>query len=215
MYNPAHFVEERTDILAAFIEEHPLAILTTCGAEGPDATHVPVVLHRETAPKGVLRCHLARANTHWEILASAAPVLAIFAGPEHYITPKWYPSTTEHGKVVPTWNYVTVHVRGVGRAMSDHELLAHLKELTNRNELPFEEPWTVENAPQDYITALRKAIVGIEIEITSMQGKWKASQNRTKTDRAGVISGLAELNSSASLKMSEIVKNADELKSNR
>lgn len=210
MYNPSHFVENRPDVLAKFIEEHPLAILTTCGEDGPEATHVPVIWHREVAGYGALRCHLARKNSHWKSVASSAPVLAIFAGPEHYITPNWYPSTTEHGKVVPTWNYVTVHVKGRGRAMGDDELLAHLREITNRNEKPFAEPWTVESAPQDYVNALTKAIVGIEIQITSMEGKWKTSQNRSSFDRLGVISGLTELATPEALEMADMVRQVDE-----
>jgi transcriptional regulator len=208
MYNPAHFVEDRPDVLRAFIENHPFAILTTCGPDGPEATHVPVVLHSDVGEKGVLRCHLARANQHWKMLVSSEPILAIFTGPQHYVTPKWYPSTAEHGKVVPTWNYVTVHARGTGRMMSDDELIIHLKSLTDRNEEPFEEPWTVEGAPAEFIAGLRRAIVGVEVQLTNLQGKWKASQNRPEPDRLGVIEGLKALKSPASLEMSEVVREA-------
>lgn len=210
MYNPAHFVEDRAEVLAAFIDQHPLAVLISSGIEGVEATHVPMLLDRQTGTHGVLRCHLARANAHWKTMADSARVLAVFAGAEHYITPGWYPSTREHGKVVPTWNYISVHIRGTSRLMSDAELLAHLKELTNHSERPFPEPWTVEDAPADYIQGLTKAIVGIEIAIASMEGKWKASQNRVRADREGVISGLAELDTPASLQMSEIVRQANE-----
>ena len=213
MYNPSHFVEQRPELLAEFIEAHPLAILISSDREGPQATHVPMVLHRDSGKYGLLRCHLARANTQWKSITDSTPVLAVFSGAEHYITPNWYPSTAEHGKVVPTWNYLTVHVRGVGRELSDDELLAHLKELTTRHEQPFPEPWTVDGAPADFIQALRKAIVGIEIEITSLEGKWKASQNRNEADRAGVIDGLTELKTPASLEMSEVVKLANQAKS--
>lgn len=208
MYNPAHFVEDRPDVLRAFIQEHPFAILTTSAPEGPEATHVPVVLHPDIGANGVLRCHLARANHHWKTLVSSAPILAIFTGPQHYVSPKWYPSTAEHGKVVPTWNYVTVHARGTGRVLSDDELIAHLKSVTNRHEEPFDEPWTVESAPAEFIAGLRKAIVGVEVQLTQLQGKWKVSQNRPEPDRTGVIQGLRELNSPASLEMSEVVLEA-------
>jgi transcriptional regulator len=208
MYNPAHFVEDRPEVLRTFIERHPLAILTTCSPEGPQATHVPVKFHPEVGAKGVLRCHLARPNEHWKAIAEGAPVLAIFAGEEHYITPKWYPSTSEHGKVVPTWNYITVHARGVGRAMSATELLEHLHSLTDTHEAYLEEPWSVESAPADFITTMTKAIVGIEISITSLQGKWKVSQNRNSADRAGVVAGLTALNTSASVKMAAAVFDA-------
>ena len=209
MYNPSHFVEQNADVLAEFIEQHPLAILTTCGADGLEANQIPVVLHREVSPKGVLRCHLARANTQWTCIASGAPVLAIFPGAEHYITPNWYPSTIEHGKVVPTWNYVTVQVRGNGRQMNDTELLAHLKQLTQEHEDRLEQPWAVEHAPADYIEALMRTIVGLEIQITAIEGKWKASQNRVERDRVGVLAGLVQLNTPDSLAMSEIVRAAN------
>lgn len=208
MYNPSHFVEDRPDVLRNFIEQHPLAILTTCSPEGPQASHVPVMLHPDVGSQGVLRFHLARANRQWEAIAESAPVLAIFAGEEHYITPKWYPSTVEHGKVVPTWNYITVHVRGLGRLMSSDELLEHLRAITNSQESSYKDPWTVESAPADFIAAMTKAIVGFEMTITSIEGKWKVSQNRTAADRAGVISGLTELNTSASLKMARAVFDA-------
>lgn len=196
-------------MLQSFIHQHPLALLITNGADGPEASHVPMILHPEAAPQGVLRCHLARANPLWKRITDAAPLLAVFAGAGHYITPGWYPSTQEHGKVVPTWNYLAVHVRGAGRLMdSPDELLAHLKEITARNERSFAEPWSVENAPADYILGLTKAIVGIEIRISSIEGKWKASQNRTAADREGVVAGLSLLNTPASLEMAEIVRRA-------
>lgn len=210
MYNPAHFVEDREEVLTDFIHRHPLAVLVTCSANGPEATHVPMVLHTDIGEHGVLRCHMARANPHWKSLADTAAVLAIFAGADHYITPGWYPSTREHGKVVPTWNYIAVHVRGTGRLMKEpHELLAHLKEMTRRNEQPFKEPWSVDNAPSDYINALTNAIVGIEISISTIEGKWKASQNRVHADREGVIAGLGQLQTPESIEMSEIVKQAN------
>jgi transcriptional regulator len=212
MYNPAHFVEDRADVLTAFIEQHPLASLINCGADGPEASHVPMVFHPETGPHGVLRCHLARANSQWKSIVDSSSVLAVFAGAEHYITPGWYPSTQEHGKVVPTWNYVAVHVRGTARLMqTPEELLAHLKEMTGRNEHAFEKPWRVESAPAEYIHGLMNAIVGIEVAVSSIQGKWKASQNRTRTDREGVVAGLTELNTPESLEMSEIVRKVNGL----
>jgi transcriptional regulator len=210
MYNPAHFVEDREDMLQAFIQQHPFALLITCGTEQPEASHVPIMFHPESGPRGALRCHLARANPQWKSIVDSSPVLAVFTGAEHYITPGWYSSTREHGKVVPTWNYVAVHVRGTARLMeTPQELLGHLKDLTNRNEQPFEKPWTVESAPPEYIQALMNAIVGIEVTISSIQGKWKASQNRTRTDREGVVAGLIELDTPESLAMAEIVKKAN------
>ena len=205
MYNPQQFAETRADVLHAFIREHPLGMLVTSGAAGLEASHVPMVLDAEA---GVLRCHLARANPQWQAVASA-PVLIVFRGPEHYITPSWYPSKQEHGKVVPTWNYVAVHVWGEARTFeTQEELLPHLKELTRQNESAFAEPWAVEDAPESYIQALTKAIVGVEISIRRMEGKRKASQNRPLGDRFGVIEGLESIGSAESLEMAQIVKDS-------
>lgn len=210
MYNPTVFAETRVEELHAFIRQHPLAAIVTCGSEGPEATHVPVVLHPELGTSGVLRCHLARANNHWKSLGSGCPVLAIFQGPEHYISPSWYPSKQEHGKVVPTWNYTAVHVRGRARTFEDSaQLLQHLKTLTDQNERALKTPWAVDDAPADYINSLAKTIIGIEIFIVAVEGKWKVSQNRPSGDREGVINGLRELNSPKSLEMAELVKQRD------
>jgi transcriptional regulator len=190
MYNPAPFVEERTEVLHAFLRQNPLATIVTNGAEGPEATHAPVILHPETGAQGVLRCHFARANKHWQSLDSA-PVLLVFQGPDHYVSPSWYPSKQEHGKVVPTWNYVAVHVRGRGRVFEDsEELVAHVRDLTALQERNFELPWSVDDAPADYIQNMARGIVGVEITIESIEGKWKMSQNRPPADRRGVVAGL-------------------------
>ncbi len=195
------------EVLHAFIREHPLAALVACGSAGPEATHVPMVLHPELGSRGVLRCHVARANDQWKTVQSSPTVLAIFHGPEHYVTPSWYASTQEHGRVVPTWNYVAVHVRGRAKLFEKYsELIQHLKTLTDQNEQAFENPWSVEGAPEDYIEALTKATVGIEISVDAIEGKWKASQNRPEADRRGVVAGLSAINSPASLEMAQIVK---------
>ncbi len=206
MYNPVAFAEDRVEVLHAFIRQHPLAALVTCGSEGPEATHVPVVLHPAIGSAGILRCHVARANGQWKDVQSPVPVLAIFQGPEHYITPSWYRSTQEHGKVVPTWNYVAVHVRGRATLFEGRELMQHLERLTEQNEQAFEKRWSVDDPPEGYIEALSKAIVGIEISIDTIEGKWKASQNRSESDRRGVIVGLSDIGSPASVEMAEIVK---------
>lgn len=204
MYNPAPFAEDRTSILHAFIRQHPLAALITSGPDGPEATHVPVMLHVE---EGVLRCHLARANPQWKAIQSSAPVLAVFQGPEHYISPSWYPSKAEHGKVVPTWNYVAVHVRGRGRIFEDRDdLLKHLQALTGQNESTFDTPWSIDDAPANYIEGLSHAIIGVEISIEAIEGKWKVSQNRPRRDREGIVEGLTALGSPRSLQMAQLVK---------
>jgi transcriptional regulator len=206
MYNPSSFAEDRIDVLHSFICQHPLAALVTCSSDGPEATHVPVVLHSDIGPKGVLRCHFARANNHWKTLQSSFAVLAIFHGPEHYITPSWYPSKQEHGKVVPTWNYVVVHVRGRARIFEEQgEMIQHLQALTDQNERAFEKRWSVDDAPKSYLVGLSRQIVGVEISIESIEGKCKLSQNRSESDREGVVAGLKAMNSPASLEMAQLV----------
>lgn len=187
MYNPAHFRETRPERLHEFLRSHPLALLVTTDLQ---ASHIPVLLDEEA---GTLRGHLARANAHWKSL-HGADVLAVFSGPSQYISPSWYPSKAEHGKVVPTWNYVTVHVRGRCTVHEDPEWLRPmLHQLTDRNEASVGERWSVSDAPEDYIRGLLAAIVGIEIRIDSMEGKWKASQNRSAEDREGVAAGVRAL----------------------
>jgi transcriptional regulator len=207
MYNPAPFAENRADVLHDVIGRHPFATLISCGPDGPEATHVPMVLHTGVGPHGMLRCHVARANPHWKTIEAGGSVLSIFHGPQQYITPNWYPSKQEHGKVVPTWNYVAVHVRGRARLFEEQaQLLEHLQALTAENEAEFENPWSVSDAPAEYVSALSKGIVGIEISIESIEGKWKVSQNRPEADRRGVAAGLTLMNSPASLEMADLVK---------
>jgi transcriptional regulator len=210
MYNPPLFAESRVEELHAFIRQHPLAAIITGGSDGLEATHVPMVLHPELSANGVLRCHLARANPHWKSLQAGVQVLAIFQGPEHYISPSWYPSKQEHGKVVPTWNYAVVHVRGHARTFEDPEqLLQHLRTLTDQNEAALETPWSVDDAPPDYIKALAKTIIGIEIAIETIEGKWKVSQNRPAADRRKVVKELLALDSPESVEMAKLVKERD------
>lgn len=205
MYTPSQFVEERIDVLHSFIRQNPLAAIVTSGSQGPEATHVPVVLHPDQGSNGVLRCHFARANPQWKSMESSPSVLAIFLGPEHYITPSWYPSKQEHGKVVPTWNYVAVHVRGHARLFENAELIQHLHSLTNQNEQAIENGWSVDDAPQEYIEGLSRAIIGVEIAIDSIEGKCKLSQNRSRVDREGVVAGLRAIGSPESVKMAELI----------
>lgn len=204
MYNPAFFAETRPDLLHAFLRAHPLGVLVTNGPDGPEATHLPFFLD---ARAGLLRCHMARANPQWRALESDGRVLVIFAGADHYITPNWYPSKREHGKVVPTWNYVAVHVAGTARLFEDTlSLLRHLNELTDFEEAGFPEPWSVADAPPDYVAGMAKAIVGVEIAVERMEGKWKMNQNRSEADRQGVIAALDALGSHASEEMADLMR---------
>ena len=191
------------------IRRNPLAILVTAPAEGfgdLEASHVPVVLHSDIGDKGTLRFHLARANPQWKAIENGVSLLTIFSGPGHYITPSWYATKRETGKVVPTWNYVAVHVRGsAGLFTGTEELLRHVEALTAFHESGFAEPWAVRDAPPGYVQGMTKAIVGIEVAITTIEGKWKVSQNRPDSDRQGVVAGLTGLNTPASLAMAALV----------
>ena len=174
--------------------------------QGLIASHIPIVLHESASGFGVLRGHLARGNSQWRDCDPSVEALAIFTGPQHFISASWYPGTTIHGKEVPTWNYVAVHAYGSLRTIEDPNwLLDHLKTLVDENERIVETPWSVSDAPPEYISNQMRGIVGLEIEVSRVEGKWKASQNRNDEDAAGVVSGLRSLNSPASGVMSELV----------
>ncbi|MGX9572674.1 FMN-binding negative transcriptional regulator [Mesorhizobium sp. f-mel] len=199
MYQPPHFQETRQDVLHGLIRAHPLGLLISNGAEGPVANAIPFLLdapslrNAEAPPNGRLRAHLARANPQWRLLAdsTAAPVLVVFQGTDAYVTPSWYETKRETGKVVPTWNYAIVQVRGAVRVIEDQDWLAQqISDLTISQEAAREAPWAVTDAPASFIQSQIKGIVGLEIEITDMQGKWKVSQNRPIADRSGVAEGL-------------------------
>lgn len=191
MYVPTQFSETRMELLQAFTERHPFATLVAVTGDGLTANHLPLISRLSPDGTGVLRGHIARANSLWRELKDGAPVLAIFAGAHSYISPTWYPSKREHGKVVPTWNYATVHVSGNIRFIEEADwLLQFVTSLTEVNEADRTQPWHVSDAPADYVEAMLKAIVGIEIAVTRVVGKFKGSQNRSLADRAGVAAGL-------------------------
>ena len=208
MYQPPHFREERLEIQHALIREHPLGLLINSGEDGPNANPIPFLLDALASPKGMLRAHLARANPQWRELAGNGRVLIVFQGPQTYVTPSWYATKQETGKVVPTWNYAIVQVRGTAKIIEDRDWLKHhVSQLTARNEAPRAAPWAVTDAPETYIDAQLKGIVGIEIEIAEIDGKWKVSQNRTESDRIGVADGLeAERDSMGAQDMAELVR---------
>jgi transcriptional regulator len=193
MYQPVHFVEERLDVIHAAIRAHPLGLLVSNGADGPLANPLPFLLDAEKGPKGRLLSHMARANPQWRAIeaAPATPVLVVFQGPQAYVTPSWYETKRETGMVVPTWNYVIVQARGRARAIHDRDWLhAQVNAVTDRHEANRAQPWKVADAPDDFVERQLRAIVGIEIEIESLAGKWKASQNRPHADRYGVHHGM-------------------------
>jgi transcriptional regulator len=206
MYIPRAFEEERLPVLHELIRSQPFCSLVTMGASGLFASHLPMVLHGDQGSFGVLHGHLSRANTHWHDFNPGVEALAIFSGAHHYISPSWYPEKSEHGKVVPTWNYAVVHAYGYLRAVEKSDWLStHLQELTNQQESASPVPWKVTDAPADFIASLLKGIVGLELTITRLEGKWKASQNRSERDRRGVIGALEDLNNSESLAMKNLM----------
>ena len=192
MYQPAHFKEERLEVQHALIKAHPFGLLVSVRPNGPEANGVPFLLDSETAPLGVLKTHVARANNQWRNL-DGQNVLAVFQGPRAYVSPSNYETKRETGKVVPTWNYVMVQVRGMARVHEDaHWLKAQVTSLTQTHEAGLAQPWQVSDAPSTYIESQLKGIVGIEIAIVSIEGKWKVSQNRPEADRRGVADGFGE-----------------------
>ncbi len=207
MYLPRQFEETRIDVLHRLIRAHPLGALVTTGANGLEANHVPFEIDPDPAPFGTLRAHVARANPVWR--EGAGDALVIFQGPERYVTPSWYRSKQEDGKVVPTWNYAVVHAHGVLRPVDDAAWLrAFVTRLTDRHEGRRAAPWKVTDAPADYVDKLLTAIVGIELPIARLAGKWKVSQNRPAADRAGVIAGLEADGDDAARAMAAAVRGA-------
>ena len=192
MYLPSAFREDSPEVQHEFIRAHPLGVLTTSGDGGLMANHIPCLFYPE-GPHGVLRLHVARANPQLADLAAGRECLVVFHGPQAYVTPSWYPTKAETHKVVPTWNYAVVHAHGTLQAHDDADwLLAFVTELTQRHESGRARPWAVADAPADYVQQMLRAIVGIEIAVARLDGKWKASQNRSAADRAGVAAGLAQ-----------------------
>jgi transcriptional regulator len=208
MYLPAHFREERVPVLHDLIRRYPLATLVTMGADGMTANHIPMIVAEGPAPFGSLVGHVARSNPVWR--ESEPSVLAIFSGPEHYISPSWYPTKQEHGRVVPTWNYAAVHAYGELRIHEDREWLRELvTRLTDTHEAQFERPWKVTDAPAAYVDGLLKAIVGIEIRITRMEGKWKMGQNRSDADRESAAGKLEEMKTDSAVEVGGMMAQRD------
>lgn len=209
MYVPANFREDRVELLHEWIRRIAFGSLVTLGADGLMASHAPVLVEAEPAPYGRLLGHLARANPHWQTARPEIAALAIFTGPQSYISPGWYPTKRESGKVVPTWNYVAIHATGRLRFFDDAEALRGIvTRLTDTHEAGRADPWKVTDAPAAYVDAMLKAIVGFELTIDKLEGKWKMSQNRPAQDRAGVVEGLTREGRSA--EVAAIVKERNE-----
>ncbi|WP_434608780.1 FMN-binding negative transcriptional regulator [Pseudomonas sp. D2-30] len=192
MYNPKAFAVQDIPQLHQMMNDCRLAVLVTQGEHGLQASHLPLLLDTRQGPHGSLRGHMARANPQWRDLEAGAEALVIFPGADAYVSPGLYPSKAEHGKVVPTWNYLAVHAYGTAEVFSDaHRLREVVGALTERHETGRAQPWKLDDAPAEYVEAMLKAIVGFSLPIQRLEGKRKLSQNRSPEDIAGVRNGLA------------------------
>lgn len=202
MYQPPLHREDRLDVQHALIETHSFGLLISQGPEGLLANALPFLLQRARGRFGTLQAHMARANGQWQSL-DGQQVLTVFQGPQSYVSPSLYQTKRETGNVVPTWNYAMVQARGMARLHDDAAWLdAQIAALTSKHEEPRKPSWAVSDAPRNFIETQLRGIVGIEIEIESIEGKWKVSQNRPEADRRGVAEGLAQENPA----MTELVK---------
>ncbi len=209
MYAPKHFEETRVDVLQDLIRTYPFGALVTMTPGGLDANHIPFEVDPTPGPFGTLRGHVARANPVWRDVAPAAAALVIFQGVDGYVSPAWYPTKAETGKVVPTWNYAVVHAHGVPRFIDDPAWLrAFVEKLTSRHEAGRREPWKITDAPADYIDKQVGAIIGLEMPITRLIGKWKVSQNRPPEDQDGVVQGLLRERGESGAAMADLVRRA-------
>ena len=191
MYLPKHFDEPRIEVMHALMQAYPLATLVINSADGLDANHLPLQLLADTGPLGTLCGHIARANPLSKITNGTLEVLVIFQGADSYISPSWYPTKHETGKAVPTWNYATVHAHGTLRVIDDIDWIrAQIEALTTQMESRLPHPWSVSDAPANYIEKMLGAVTGIEITITRLTGKWKTSQNQPRENQDGVIAAL-------------------------
>ena len=206
MYLPAHFNETRTEVMHALMRAHPLsALVTQCGS-GLVANHVPVQTLDEPKPFGCIRGHIARANPLWREYRAETQALAIFQGPQVYISPNFYPSKVKTGEVVPTWNYAVVHASGTLRFIEDADWLREfVTGLTATHEAPSSVPWRIDDAPAPYIDKMLRLIIGFEFSITTLAGKWKVSQNRSQADQQGVLRNLQNSDSADSRDMAAML----------
>jgi transcriptional regulator len=210
MHLPKHFAEPRIDVLHQLIRARPLATLVTLSPGGLNANHLPLHLSQEPGPFGALHGHVARANPIWNDIVKDVEALAIFHGPDAYVSPSWYPTKAQTGKVVPTWNYAVAHAYGTLRVIDDPAWIrAHLGTLTASNEAAFPVPWQLDDAPADFTQKLIGAVVGIEIVITRLSGKWKTSQNQPAENQAGVVRGLRASGATDAIEMAALIEAAN------
>lgn len=206
MYLQPQFEEARTDVLQQLIRAHPLATFVTLMGSEIVVNHMPFLIATDVGEFGTLKGHIPRTNPVWSAFHGGQEAVAVFQGPQSYITPSWYPSKCAHGRVVPTWNYAVVHVRGRPRIIEDANwLLAHLTELTDEHEFREAHPWKLSDAPEDFTQQMIARLVGIELPIGSITGKWKVSQNRPIDDRLAVATGLRSRGDDVSRAMADLV----------
>jgi transcriptional regulator len=207
MYVPDHFKEEDQEKLKQHIRDYSFGLFVIADDEGVEANHVPFYLSSGSDNSlGYLQCHLARNNPVWQRIQSGVRVLAIFQGPDAYVSPSWYPSKAETGRVVPTWNYLAVHAQGSAQIIQDSNWLKHhLNQLTNQHEGQMVTPWSVDDAPADFTARLVQAIVGVEIKIETLTGKLKASQNQPEKNRVGVKAALEAGEGAQNLAMAKLI----------
>jgi transcriptional regulator len=206
MYIPDHFRERDLEALHRLMRSRALATLVTCFAGDLSANHIPLYLTIAANGQSLLRGHIARANPLAQAAREPLAALAIFHGPQSYVSPSWYPAKAEHGKVVPTWNYVAVHAQGNLRLVDDADWLRHqLEDLTAQQEAGFRAPWSLADAPEIFIERLSAAIVGVELTVDKLEGKWKVSQNQTAQTREQIARGLTERGDSGDAEMAALV----------
>lgn len=207
MHQPPLFREDRIEVMHDLMRAYPFATAVTAGSEGIVANHLPFVLKSDSGERGVLHAHVARENPLWQSAGAETEILIIFQGPDHYITPSWYPSKKEHEKVVPTWNYAVVHAYGTLSVQHEADWLRkHIEDLVTQQEAEQRDPWAIGDAPDDFIAAMIKGIVGLEIQIDRLEGKWKVSQNRGEQDRVGVVQGLKSAGTTHALEMAKLIR---------
>ncbi len=210
MHQTRHFAAPDRAAMLELIDAFPLAALVVADGDGFEASPLPLLAMDGDGESLVLRGHVARANPLAQLAAEARPALAMFTAEQHYVSPGWYPSKQEHGRVVPTWNYRVVHAHGHVRAIEDAAWLrALVGALTARQEGAQVRPWRVEDAPDDYVAGMLRGIVGIEIAVDRLEGKWKLSQNRSPADRAGVVAGLRALDTAHAEAMAACIATDD------
>ena len=213
MYRPTQFREDRRPVLAAAIKELQFASLVSFTGQQLLASHIPMLLKDES---GCLQLegHVARGNPQWKQLDGNVEALALFVGPHSYVSPSWYASKNEHQRVVPTWNYISVQVCGPLTVIDDPEwLLGHVRELTDQNELNQDMPWSVDDAPREFIEQLCGAIVGFRLEVRTMEGAWKMAQHKSEEDRMGVIHGLRQSDNDSSQCVANVMARLEEKRS--